>query len=104
MSLGRFHPFFTVAGLFFWGFSFGGFGAFSQSLSVKVSGGAMDAAQAMSTTSWNLAVSAGGFIGGVLLTYAGAASITWAAALFLVVSFFIFARGLLPLVGEVERS
>lgn len=60
-----------------WGLSFGGAATQLQTASADAAGDGMDVAQAMVTTSWNLAIAAGGLLGGVLLQKSGAASLPW---------------------------
>lgn len=54
-----------------WGLGFGGAGAMMQTASADATGDGVDLAQAMVTTAWNLAIAAGGALGGALLTNAG---------------------------------
>jgi predicted MFS family arabinose efflux permease len=60
-----------------WGLSFGGAATQLQTASADAAGEGMDVAQAMVTTSWNLAIAGGGLVGGVLLDARGAASFPW---------------------------
>ncbi len=66
-SLG--HPLPVCAAIILWGITTGGFAALTQSVMTHVAGSYMDTAQAMATTAWNLAVSCGGLLGGLLLTH-----------------------------------
>lgn len=54
-----------------WGLGFGGAGAMMQTASADAAGDGVDLAQAMVTTAWNLAIAAGGAIGGAVLTTSG---------------------------------
>lgn len=54
-----------------WGLSFGGAGAMMQTASADAAGDGVDLAQAMVTTAWNLAITAGGAVGGALLSEGG---------------------------------
>ena len=54
-----------------WGLGFGGAGAMMQTASADAAGDGVDLAQAMVTTAWNLAIAAGGALGGVMLTTGG---------------------------------
>ncbi len=54
-----------------WGLGFGGAGAMMQTASADAAGDGVDLAQAMVTTAWNLAIAAGGALGGTLLTAGG---------------------------------
>lgn len=61
----------VYAGAVIWGLGFGGAGAMMQTASADTAGDGIDLAQAMVTTAWNLAIAAGGALGGVLLTTGG---------------------------------
>lgn len=61
----------VYAGAVIWGLGFGGAGAMMQTASADAAGDGVDLAQAMVTTAWNLAIAAGGFLGGTLLTNGG---------------------------------
>lgn len=62
-----------------WGVTTGGFAALTQSIMAHVAGPLMDTAQAMATTAWNLAVSFGGLLGGILLAHGTISSLPVAA-------------------------
>jgi len=61
----------VYVGAVIWGLGFGGAGAMMQTASADAAGDGVDLAQAMVTTAWNLAIAAGGAIGGALLTIGG---------------------------------
>lgn len=61
----------VYAGAIIWGLGFGGAGAMMQTASADAAGDGVDLAQAMVTTAWNLAIAAGGALGGALLTRGG---------------------------------
>ncbi|BCP52993.1 MFS transporter [Kaistia sp. 32K] len=61
-----------------WGIIFGGAPALFQTASAKTAKEAADVAQAMIVTVWNLAISAAGIAGGVLLDTLGVISFPWA--------------------------
>jgi predicted MFS family arabinose efflux permease len=63
-----------------WGLGFGGAGAMMQTASADAAGDGVDLAQAMVTTAWNLAIAAGGAIGGALLTTSGTKALPPAVA------------------------
>lgn len=65
------HSIVVYAAAVIWGLGFGGAGAMMQTASADAAGDGMDLAQAMVTTAWNLAIAAGGALGGVLLTSGG---------------------------------
>lgn len=68
-----------------WGFTFGGAATLVQTASADAAGESADVAQSMLVTVWNLAIAAGGILGGVLLDQAGAGATPWAAAVLLVI-------------------
>ncbi|NVN25366.1 MFS transporter [Asaia siamensis] len=91
------HPPVICLAIVLWGLSTGGFAALTQSAMAHVSGSSIDVAQAMATTSWNLAVSSGGLFGGVLLTHAPIAALPLMAIALLLLGLAAFFRGLRPL-------
>ncbi len=78
------------AGVVIWGLGFGGAGAMMQTASADAAGDGVDLAQAMVTTAWNLAIAAGGALGGALLT-AGGTSLLPPAVAALALSAFVIA-------------
>ncbi|GAA1595676.1 MFS transporter [Kribbella sancticallisti] len=62
-----------------WGLGFGGVPTLLQTAAGQAAGSAADTAQAMLVTLWNVAMAAGGVIGGVLLGVAGAGAFPWTA-------------------------
>ena len=80
LALGLFAtiPAVTIAGVMFWGLSFGGAATQLQTASADAAGGGVDLANAMITTVWNSAIATGGIIGGLLLDHLGAGSFPWA--------------------------
>jgi predicted MFS family arabinose efflux permease len=72
-----------------WGLGFGGAGAMMQTASADAAGDGVDLAQAMVTTAWNLAIAAGGSLGGVLLTTGGTTLLPPAVAALAVAAFLI---------------
>lgn len=92
------HPVAVCLAIILWGLTTGGFAALTQSAMAHVSGSSIDAAQAMATTSWNLAVSSGGLIGGILLTQATIAVLPLIAIALLLLGLAAYIRGLSPLV------
>ncbi|MNT13556.1 Purine ribonucleoside efflux pump NepI [compost metagenome] len=60
-----------------WGLTYGGAPTLLQTASADAAGEGVDVAQSMLVTVWNLAVAAGGLLGGLLLTHWGVASFTW---------------------------
>ncbi|MCT8002339.1 MFS transporter [Sphingomonas sanguinis] len=72
-----------------WGLGFGGAGAMMQTASADAAGDGIDLAQAMVTTAWNLAIAAGGALGGALLTTGGTALLPPAVAALALLAFLI---------------
>jgi predicted MFS family arabinose efflux permease len=72
-----------------WGLGFGGAGAMMQTASADAAGDGVDLAQAMVTTAWNLAIAAGGAIGGAILTTGGTATLPPVVALLAILAFVI---------------
>ncbi|EIC83840.1 MFS transporter [Serratia sp. M24T3] len=71
------------SGVFIWGLTFGGAATLLQTASADAAGDSTDVAQSMVVVAWNLAIAAGGIIGGVLLQNRGAVSFPWAMLLLL---------------------
>ncbi len=71
------------SGIFIWGLTFGGAATLLQTASADAAGESTDVAQSMVVVAWNLAIAAGGIIGGVLLEDKGAVSFPWAMLLLL---------------------
>ncbi|MGV9645819.1 MFS transporter [Streptomyces sp. NPDC003514] len=67
-----------------WGLGWGGVPTLLQTAAADAGGTAADAAQAMLVTLWNVAMAAGGIVGGVLLDTLGTASLPWSVLLLLV--------------------
>ncbi|MER6814656.1 MFS transporter [Spirillospora sp. NPDC000708] len=70
-----------------WGLGWGGVPTLLQTAAADAGGSAADAAQAMLVTVWNVAMAAGGIVGGVLLDALGTASLPWSVLLLLVPAF-----------------
>ena len=79
----------VYAGAVIWGLGFGGAGAMMQTASADAAGDGVDLAQAMVTTAWNLAIAAGGALGGALLTTGGTPLLPPAVATMAVIAFVI---------------
>ncbi|AWE48596.1 MFS transporter [Streptomyces nigra] len=66
-----------------WGLGWGGVPTLLQTAAADAGGTAADAAQAMLVTLWNVAMAAGGAVGGVLLGTLGTASLPWSVLVLL---------------------
>ncbi|GAB6854322.1 MFS transporter [Asaia astilbis] len=96
LGTGLGHPLFIIVAITLWGLAMGGFAALTQNAMAHVSGSSLDAAQAMATTSWNLAVSFGGLLGGAILTHATITALPLTAIALLLLGLIAFVRGLRP--------
>ena len=81
------------AGSMVWGLGFGGAGAMMQTASADAAGDGVDLAQAMVTTAWNLAIAAGGAMGGALLTHGGTSTLPPAVAVLAGLAFLVTLTG-----------
>lgn len=81
--------FVVYAAAVIWGLGFGGAGAMMQTASADAAGDGIDLAQAMVTTAWNLAIAAGGALGGALLTTGGTRLLPPAVAALALIAFLI---------------
>jgi len=73
---GSFRPV-VYAGVALWGLCFGGAATLLQTAAADAAGAHVDVVQAMVTTAWNLAIAAGGLIGGFALQRLGANAEPW---------------------------
>lgn len=67
-----------------WGLAFGGSATVFQTASARAAGPAVDVAQAMIVTAWNIAIFGGAVVGGVILQSVGAGGLSWAGIVLLV--------------------
>ncbi|KUM29666.1 MFS transporter [Arthrobacter sp. EpRS66] len=75
-----------------WGIAFGGSGSIQQTALTNAAGSAVDTAQAVLVTGWNLGIAAGGVLGGLTLSSGGPSALPWATlALLLPVFIVVFA-------------
>ncbi|KLU24095.1 MFS transporter [Caballeronia mineralivorans PML1(12)] len=72
-----------------WGLAFGGAATLFQTASANASGAAADLAQAMVVTVWNVAIAAGGALGGIAIESYGAGALPWASAALLALAFLV---------------
>jgi predicted MFS family arabinose efflux permease len=72
-----------------WGLTFGGSASLLQTASAEAAGPGADVAQSILVTVWNIAIAAGGIIGGVLLETSGAAAFPWALLVLLLAGLLI---------------
>ena len=75
-----------------WGIAFGGCATLFQTALAIAAGDGADVAQSLLVVTWNLAISGGGVIGGILLNRAGVGSFPWTLLPLLIVSFLIAFR------------
>lgn len=75
-----------------WGLTFGGAASLLQTALAKAAGDNVDVAQSMLVTAWNLAVSAGGLIGAVLLVTVDVLSFPWVMLILVLIALLIVWR------------
>ncbi|MCI3945732.1 MFS transporter [Pseudomonas syringae] len=93
LSIAGEQSFAVYLGAVIWGFGFGGAGAMMQTASADAAGDGVDLAQAMVTTAWNLAIAAGGAMGGALLTSGGTSMLPPTVAALALLAFVIALAG-----------
>jgi predicted MFS family arabinose efflux permease len=76
-----------------WGLAFGGAASLLQTSMMNVAGTAVDAAQGVMVTGWNIGIAAGGILGGTLLGSLGAPSLGWTTLALLVIALIIVITG-----------
>lgn len=81
LGLGGRSPAIVALGVVGWGLTFGGAATLLQTAISDAAGDGLDIANAMVSTVWNLAIAAGGILGGLLLEHHGPASLPWAMLL-----------------------
>lgn len=88
------HNWSIYASIAAWGFAFGGAPTLLQAALAKTAGDAIDVAQSMMVTIWNIAIGGGGILGGLLLMKIGVLSLPYFVTGLLIIAFFItfFAR------------
>ncbi|PKE30086.1 MFS transporter [Rahnella sp. AA] len=88
------HNWSIYASIAAWGFAFGGAPTLLQAALAKTAGDAIDVAQSMMVTIWNIAIGGGGILGGLLLMNIGVLSLPYFVTGLLIIAFFItfFAR------------
>lgn len=89
LSIAGEHSIAVYLGAVVWGLGFGGAGAMMQTASADAAGDGVDLAQAMVTTAWNLAIAAGGAVGGALLTQGGTSTLPPTVAILAFLAFVI---------------
>lgn len=72
MGMGIHQPAIIILGIIVWGLTFGGAATLLQTAVAQAGGKSADVAQSMLVTAWNLAISGGGIVGGILLELFGA--------------------------------
>ena len=92
LGLGGTNPAIVYGATALWGLAYSGAPTLFQTASAKAAGEAADIAQAMIVTVWNLAIAAGGIVGGILLETLGVVSFPWAILALLAVTFLVVAR------------
>lgn len=85
-------PVAVLVGVAAWGVAFGGSATFFQTASARLAGPSADVAQSMIVTVWNMAIAAGGVIGGLILQYAGAPALPWSVFVVLGLVFWLIVQ------------
>jgi predicted MFS family arabinose efflux permease len=86
-------PIAVFASAIAWGLAFGGAASLLQTAMMNAAGTAVDAAQSVMVTGWNIGIATGGILGGALLGSLGTASLGWATFTLLVVALVIVVVG-----------
>jgi predicted MFS family arabinose efflux permease len=76
-----------------WGLAFGGAACLLQTAMMSAAGDAVDAAQSVMVTGWNVGIAAGGILGGALLGSLGAPSLSWVTLALVVAALVIVVLG-----------
>jgi predicted MFS family arabinose efflux permease len=76
-----------------WGLAFGGAASLLQTAMMNTAGTAVDAAQSVMVTGWNIGIAGGGIIGGALLGSLGTSALSWTPFALLVVVLVIVVVG-----------
>ncbi|MDQ1056372.1 putative MFS family arabinose efflux permease [Arthrobacter globiformis] len=76
-----------------WGLAFGGAASLLQTAMMNAAGSAVDAAQGVMVTGWNIGIAGGGIIGGTLLSSLGTPSLGWATLALLLIALVIVIMG-----------
>ncbi|HVJ09467.1 MAG TPA: MFS transporter [Acidisarcina sp.] len=79
-------PIVVYASVTLWGLTFGGAATLLQTALADAAGDGVDLAQALNTTTWNLAIAGGGMIGGALIATAGVDSFAWVSLALLTIA------------------
>lgn len=86
-------PLAVFVGAAAWGLAFGGAASLLQTAMMQAAGTAVDAAQSVMVTGWNVGIAAGGILGGVLLDTLGSMSLVWATALLIGIALVVVMAG-----------
>ncbi|MGY4856370.1 MFS transporter [Cryobacterium sp. AP23] len=76
-----------------WGLAFGGAASLLQTAMMNVAGTAVDAAQSVMVTGWNIGIAGGGILGGALLSSFGPASLPWATFALVAIALIVVVLG-----------
>lgn len=77
LSVANGSPVIVYASAAAWGLAFGGAASLLQTAMMNAAGAAVDAAQSVMVTGWNIGIAGGGIIGGALLSALGAPALGW---------------------------
>lgn len=84
LGLANGSPLIVYASAAAWGLAFGGAASLLQTAMMNAAGTAVDAAQSVMVTGWNIGIAGGGIIGGALLSALGAPALVWATLALLI--------------------
>ncbi|WP_324292937.1 MFS transporter [Paenibacillus wulumuqiensis] len=79
-------PLLLYTGIVLWGLTFGGAATLLQTALADSAGEHGDVAQSMLVTMWNLAISGGGLVGGIVLETLGVSFIPWLVSLLMLIA------------------
>lgn len=89
LGIGSHSAILIMVGVVLWGVTFGGAATLLQTALAEATGEQADVAQSMLVTSWNLAISGGAALGGLLLLSVGSLALPWVLMLLALVAFVI---------------
>lgn len=89
LGIGGHQPIIIFVGVAIWGLTFGGAATLLQTGLAESTGENADVAQSMLVTVWNLGISSGGIVGGILLETLGVFSFPWTLSILMILAFIV---------------
>lgn len=86
-------PLLVFASVIAWGIAFGASGSLQQTALTNAAGFAVDTAQSVLVTGWNLGIAAGGILGGLTLAGLGPEALPWATLVLLLPALLVVVTG-----------